>query len=380
VVRTLVRHAGETAAELDERPNRKIDWPIEELSEEDRARVEQARAAFLEERDIDSLTKVMLEVYKPHPELFAEVRRRVQAAVEFPGYVEALHRALLSLSVGALEALVVGLLTQHYRLHPAAVSDLEFTLADLESIGSVDDARELAVTRKVETVSSGGLTQTSDWFDKNLGVGLEALAANADRFTELLQRRHVIMHNAGRVSTAYQRKAPDPYRNLPLGSGLRLDTEYVERAVDELSVVGNRLAMIAWSKWSPAETPALISLVTERLDGLLAEGRWVAVEAIARTLRSFDCSDRVKQIARVQEWHAIKQLHGLEEIEDDVRTWDTSALSPEFGVARALLLDDLDKAFARFGELSPDDRIEVATWALAAPMRNDMRWEADPPG
>jgi hypothetical protein len=76
---------------------------------------------------------------------------------------------------------------------------------------------------------------------------------------------------------------------------------------------------------------------------------------------------------------AIKAMDGLDGIADEISSWDVSALSDRFKLAKACLMGDLDEAFRLLtlltdrDELSTEDLVE---WPLLSEVRNDRRFTA----
>ena len=310
-------------------------------------------------------------------ENFAEFGAALHRAEAAPRHSSILHGSLLAMAVSSFETLVAGVATQHYLLHQGAIgTEKEFTLADLQAFASVDDAIDVAIARRVDNLMRGSIDDWSAWF-RDLGLpGFEALAADYKRFHETVQRRHLVVHNAGRVSRQYQAKVDD---SSTLGEELSIDRDYLERAVDEISVLGNRLLAIAWSKWEPQERSMTADRVKNRSFKLLQDERWLVAEHLAATTAQLAEQDVTRQRAKVNGWIAKLRQQGIDAINDEVVSWDTSALDPIFTVARHALLNEVDELVTVATPLVEDGRLtirELGTWPLFDLVRGDQRFLA----
>jgi hypothetical protein len=97
----------------------------------------------------------------------------------------------------------------------------------------------------------GGLTEWDKWWAKpaQLGCTLQSLSYDANQLVELLQRRHVVTHTAGRASDRYVRLTSS---GVARGELLRVTPEYVRAGLENLSAVGLRLALLTAKKFLPA--------------------------------------------------------------------------------------------------------------------------------
>jgi hypothetical protein len=254
-------------------------------------------------------------------------------------------------------------------------------IARASAFDSLEDAQEDAISKKVDAVLHGDLDEWSKWLKQFPDLNLESLCIDYRTLFELFQRRHVILHNGGRVSRLYLRRMErfgnrEPLVNTPLP----VDDVYLERAFDELEALGALLVAGVWSKAWPKEEPAAIHSLYLRSYDLLLAGRWIAVEKICSIGKKLKSSDEAsRHIFQVNEWVAQKRLRGIDAVLDQVRAWDTSALSLRFTFVQAALADDLDRAFDIVDQLLAAQELELddlLEWPVLEEMRADERFAA----
>lgn len=283
-----------------------------------------------------------------------------------------LNSSLLTLAVAAFENLLAMLVAEHLRRFPGMLEAEEkaFSLADLQGVGSIDDARTVLIEKRVDSFMRKGFDDWSKWAERTLGAGFAELCIDEDSVQEIFQRRHLVVHAGGIVNRMYLERAPIPNSSAPkLGAPLPTTGDYVINALDEFEVLGDLLLFSAWSKWTEGEDRASAKSEFEsRILELMAARRWQVVQRLCEKAAEMDFSASSRLVFKVNRWIAMRHLEEFDdECREDVRNWDTSALAVTFVMARAVLLDEeknalefLEAALAA-GEMSKRD---AETWPL----------------
>jgi hypothetical protein len=255
-----------------------------------------------------------------------------------------LLRAIITELIAALEQMLGRLHASFYTAHPEALgSEKEFSLADLRSFSSVDEAVADAIRNRVDAFLRLGFDDWEAWFKKYLKLNLRDFFRDAARALEVIQRRNVIVHNDGRVSRQYRAAIGDAAPSM--ATVLVTDEAYVNGAIDEILIFGATLAAAAWQKIAPRRDVLEISnqhlhTLTMRL---MLLGRWDAVSGLVTVARAAVAdSDSDKLIYQVNGWLATKRRHGRDAISSDVAKLDVSVAGLRYKVAVALLLDDFE--------------------------------------
>jgi hypothetical protein len=294
-------------------------------------------------------------------------------------HAELVNRSMLITAVAAFETLLTQVLARQFELFPGLVgrSEMQFSLADLEAFGSIEDARAAAIERRVESIMAGDFDEWESWLTNNAKISLSELCIDRAEVIEVFQRRHVAVHNDGRASRAYINKTK---REVPINQRLPVDKAYLNGALDALDVLGVALACVARAKWIKEEKDGAAEALHGVSYDLLERERHAACVKLADVGCGLEAgSDWLRRAMQVNAWIARKEMAGSETIRDEVLAWDVSALAPEFALARAVLLEDLDAAFEMLpGLLDSSAPVSVGTledWPLYAPLRGDPRYE-----
>lgn len=286
-----------------------------------------------------------------------------------------LHGSILVSAVGAFELLVGSLVRYFYSRHPGALSageeGKEFSLADLEGMSSIEEARSLAIERRVERVLFDSLSGWSKWMKKSLDFSFEDLAIDWTQLREAIERRHVVVHNGGRASRIYLERLGDAAAGVDLGDPLLIDEQYLLDTLRQLRVVTVLAVNVAIIKLDTEWADYAVNRVTDATYDFLVKGEDSAVIALCDATLQLRLDDHDKLITRVNRAVARKRS-GDDEARHDLDDVDRSALDPKFQLAIAVIEDDLDLALDLADELFRSQGLDLKAlleWPLLVPLR-----------
>ncbi len=312
---------------------------------------EQVKPSSRRRKSKQTTTTPIGRKFSIHPE---SARLLMRAADHFmaPPRLPILLNALLPMAIGAFEVLVGRLAGVYYVKRPGVLdaSNKEFSLDDLLQFDSIEDARKDAIERRVEALLIQGLDEWSKWFSrKGLDINLSQLSVNWNETVELFQRRHIIVHNAGRVSKRYLDRLSPLYSSsdLPaLGTEPPISTNYVQAALDNVLVLGHlTCAFMERNLFGKKEGGDIGGDLHSLEYKLMRAGKWQPAKKVcqvAQTIKEVPEATRLK--SRCGEWLCDKNLSGLEAVQASITDWDTSTLGLEYKAIKSVLLDRHDDA------------------------------------
>lgn len=287
------------------------------------------------------------------------------------------HNAILISVVAAFESHLSKLAEEYYRAAPDALHKLpreavkEFSLRELQALGSIEDAIEMAIEQRVTALSFGSLADWKNFFSERMNIDLAKISGDWDSIYEAFERRHCIVHSEATASRRYIRNHPDVELREPLSA----DGDYVRRTMERLELLGMLLHMAVWTKFA-LDRQEVVDVIESRAFALLKEGRWEFSLRIYESWQGLPLSQAEQSMAKVNVWIARKNLHGPESIRDEVTTWDVSGSDEIYEFAKLCLVDDIDGAFEMLPMMVERDKVagkELATWPLLSPLREDPR-------
>ena len=296
-----------------------------------------------------------------------------------------LFASLLTAAVGDFEVLFSEIVTFFYHLRPDALKahDAQLTWSEIDSYKSLEDLRVHFIDERVSQLMWKGFDDWMKWLDQQLKIKYSDIALDVLVASEVFQRRHIIVHNGGLVSPQYMTKMSGRADLPALGTRLRVDQQYLDSAINQLTVLGFSIVDRVMRRLAVnAEQEKRID--TDILDltfDLLKAGRWTCVDKIATNALPGIVGEYNRFAVRVNRWIALKRLKGIDSIRDEVAKWDISALENKFRLAQLVLLDD-PSAIDMACVMTRDEEItqeSIDTWPLFENIRDAINDILKPP-
>jgi len=320
------------------------------------------------------------EGYQPIPFVFALSRAQVQE----PSANVLLESLLVSL-VGNFEMQIAMAARTLLNMFPGGLESSErvFTWKEVAQHESLDAFREVVFDRAIDDLMRESASGWFKWFETKHKVKIPAIASDL-QFREVLQRRHVIVHNGSNVSRLYLENLPDLDPRPELGTHLGVDEDYLRRAADALLVAGVSLLANIGRKVLKTDQKGFQDYVCNIPYRMLQDGRYGAAHALTCEFEGAWFDAQYSQLTtQVNQWLALKRLGRFEECREEVVAWDTTVLGPEFRLARLALLDDLEAGHAIVKQIRGTSSLSLAfwfAWPLLAELREYERSLEVPPG
>jgi len=320
--------------------------------------------------------------------LFYSILGEFERASSFGAHRVLLNASILISLVGYFELLVADLVHTFYRTFPeaAANDDKVLSVNQLKSFDSIDEAIDYVVSRRVDDLLRGTLEEWHKFFESRLKIDLRKVVPEWARFSEIIQRRHLIVHAGGEVNRRYLanvdwERLGDPDGPPALGTQLSVDEAYLNCALDIFEVAGVLLCQSVWKKLAPEETDTRLGMLGGLGDVVyrsLLGGRWYIAERLCGWgLQDKRASEHTRLVFKFNRWLAIKRQGRWEEIASEVECLDCSAIQPKFLLSRASLMERADEFFeilpaALNAGVSLED---LQAWPILDEMREDPRFQ-----
>lgn len=301
----------------------------------------------------------------------------IDAALQTMGTSDRLSRisaSLLISLVAEFEVLVANLFGELFRCFPDSTVSKDKTF-NWEYITETDTMAGLKERIIEEAVSAAMYQSYGSWLSKfeTFAVTLPEIA-KAPETTEIFQRRHVIVHNGGRVSALYvDRCKVEPVPRLD--SVLDVSLNYLTNAADHLFAVAARIYSEVVCKIfdTEAERRHLEGILSKNVYELLSHRRF---EALVKAVEAIDverlADPETQEILTVNKWLALKRMNRFEECRSDVEAWDTGDQNIRLRLAKLALLDEIDEGLQLIGEIRGTKDLSIDAWAVW-PLLEELR-------
>ncbi|MEQ1700320.1 MAG: hypothetical protein ABMA25_09425 [Ilumatobacteraceae bacterium] len=287
----------------------------------------------------------LLEEFGPEPWVMRTVdanamflRRRPRVAM--------LRESILVQLVAALELLLAELyrstlFSRQYSKIALGDSNASVHMSALLEATSVEEIIRGLVEERVSAQMYGSIRDWFVWFDRTFGLRAESHLPDAAAFDEVVQRRHVIVHNDCTVSSEYlQRIGAAQARGLKVGDRLHIDDGYLGSAIDHVFVVGVRLASLTRDKLVADTVGALRYLSRATYESMKADQWWRSLHLAESEMLWSKTDKNHAEVAFANRLLSLKRLNGLDSIRSEIEKWDTSILNRRYVIAKHALLED----------------------------------------
>ena len=164
-------------------------------------------------------------------------------------------------------------------------SERNISFKDLMEIGSVEEARQRMIEKEVESVIRDSHAQQIDWLEKKLGTPLRKDLKIWPEFIEICERRNLLSHTDGAVSSQYLavcREHGVDVGGLSVGDNVKITAKYYRRAVTVMLEFGTKLAQVIWRKLLPAEIDKADQQLNGLAYGLITKRRYIEARTFLR--------------------------------------------------------------------------------------------------
>lgn len=285
-------------------------------------------------------------------------------------------RSLVVALVSQFDAFLGSLIRIYYAIHPEALTSSErnVTLAQLESFGSIDAAKEFILEKEVESVLRMSHGEQFEWMENRFGLPLRKGLENWPAFIELTERRNLFVHTSGIVSSQYltvcKKHSVQCEMGVKPGTRLGVDPAYFAKAFECVFEIGVKLSHVFWRKMLPKDrTDADLHLNAVTYE-LLGDGEY----KLAKELLDFACitlktysSEQSRRIFVVNRAQAYKWLGVADEARKIMDAEDWTASSDDFRMADLVLRDKFEDAgelMRKIGGSGDVSRMDYANWPL----------------
>lgn len=290
------------------------------------------------------------------------------------GSLKSISRSLLITVVIEFDKFLSSLIKTIYLVKPEIInsSEAKYTLDQLLSFSSFDDARKFFVDDEVEKIMRKSHSDQFEWLEKVLKVNLRDNLSEWSDIIEITERRNLFVHCDGQVSKQYLRVTElngKDVKKVKLNDVLDVDTEYLVNAIDNLLSASLKITAVVWAKFcSGEEISDAVATINNKLVELLIEGKYQLVACVSNyiltNIKDVRSSTRLTLVINYA--LAYKMMGKEKKCIEIVNQEDWTSASSKYLLARAVLLKKYDDAARHMRATSVDDVSphNYKTWPL----------------
>jgi len=281
--------------------------------------------------------------------------------------------------ISQYDAFLTRLLQAIYEIKPEILngSERNLSFSQLVEMENIRDAREFIIDKEIDTVLRKSHSEQFDYLEKLLAIKLREKLPIWQTFIEVTERRNLLVHCDGNISTQYLKNCKDHNCSIEknkVGERLGVSYDYFIKAYKCLYEIAVKLTHTLWRK--------LLETDLKSADGELND---ICYNLI--TSKSYDLADILLEFAGGQRKFfndALKNISIInaalskylqskkEDTQKILAAKDWSASSDDFKLANAVLNDNYSTAYElmrKIGNNGEVDRSDYKQWPLFSIIR-----------
>jgi hypothetical protein len=314
-------------------------------------------------------------VHRAHGAKLAHSAIRNSDRYRYSDLPRIMEKSLFLSLFSAFDAFTGEVFTALHKCRPALFDKIEraIPLSEVLAASSIEDLKRSVLDREIEAFRRKSYAEQFDQLESWFGLPLKKFS-KWPAFIEASQRRNLLTHCGGIVSEQYRTvciKEGYPIEKLAaVGTRLELGPDYFMPACELMMEVALKLGQTLWRKVLPEE----IKEADKHLLGVVYDALSIEQWARARSFGEFFVGQRAlssdlnRRLAVMNFAIALRNLDDEAELKRILSAHDWSASLPEFQLAEAVLLENIDdainlmKAIGKEGQLLKE--ATYYTWPL----------------
>ncbi|MCT7977617.1 hypothetical protein [Laspinema olomoucense] len=238
--------------------------------------------------------------------------------------------------------------------------DKQISFKQILEFDNLNSVKEHILEKEIETVLRESHTEHFKWLETKLGFNtLRKFDTKVwEDFIELTERRNLFVHCDGIVSSQYvkvcKENSVDNIKSIEVGKTLDVNKKYFHKAYSSIYEISIKLVHTIWRKLRPEEREEADNELNNLCVKLIAEEEY----NLAIILLDFAFTEPIIKPANLQakflftlnKAQTLKWSGQSSKVSELLNKQDWSVCSDEINLAKAVLLDEFDKA-AKFMEL-----------------------------
>jgi hypothetical protein len=287
--------------------------------------------------------------------------------------------------VGAYDLFLSRLIRAIFLARPELLSASErnISLKDLMEIGTIEAAKERIIEKEVEQIIRESHSDQIEWLEKKLGMQLRKDLPIWPEFVELCERRNLLTHTGGVISTQYVtvcRKHNVNLDNTKLGQKLHITPKYYSRSVFVILEFGMKLIQVIWRKILPNEIKEADSVLNKFCYEMILRREYSEAITMLRfglyeMKKHGEEADRRMMVVNLAN---AEKLNGNEtEAERIISGEDWSATTDRFNICVAAVLGNVETVVSMMRNVVTSKSISIAdfrVWPVFETMRSNPRF------
>jgi hypothetical protein len=250
-------------------------------------------------------------------------------------------------------------------------------------IGSIQTARERIVEKEIESLIRESHVKQIRWLENKLGLKVTKDLPIWPEFVEICERRNLLTHTGGVVSSQYLEACREEGHLQPalsIGDRLKSDGQYYRRAVTVFLEFGSKLVQVTWRKILPEQIEDACSSLNELSYRLISKRQYEAASSMLK-FGLFDIpkqgSDAIRKTMVINYANAVKLSGHSEQSLAILNAEDWSASTEKFKICVAAVKDDAETVMSLMKRVVDTEQLTIAdfrSWPVFEKLRTNSKF------
>lgn len=287
--------------------------------------------------------------------------------------------------ISQYDAFLNKLLRELFKIRPEFInnSDRELTFSELVEFKSIEDAKEFIIEKEIECVLRKNHIEQFEYLEKKLNITLRKNLPIWKTFIEITQRRNLLVHCDGIVSSQYLKICNDnkcEIGDTKLNQRLYTKHEYFISAYKCLYELATKLTHTIWRKLLPEDIKSADRGLNDICYELLSGDHF----KLADVLLEFGCNqkthfnDALKNVFVINQSLSIYLQGDKDKAKLLIDTKDWSASSDDFKLAHLVLSENFEDCYELMKKIGNNGEVDMEnykTWPLFSELRKETKFK-----
>lgn len=293
-----------------------------------------------------------------------------------------LYKSSFAMLVSYFDFLVSDLIHYFYQTYPESLSGKErsITLNELRLCHDLSEAVNYVVNKEIDSVLYETLDKQKTYFRSRLRIDTKENIIHWNKLNEVVERRNIIVHNDDKINRRYLKNTdssvvPEKKKDLKEGKKITISPNYFASAFDEVLIAGIILIQCCWRKWRKDDVDSVDSALIKDIYDMLSKEEWTVAEKLGLFSQECKvCNERNRLYLDINYCQSLKWQNKKGELQEELKKFDMSTLSPIYVLALCALKSDRDNFYKNVEKAIIVDKMEKENfmeWPLFRELRED---------
>jgi len=329
-------------------------------------------------KDVDgNITYSVHEIKRKEFQNFHDELRNVVTAFKI------MPKSMMVSLISVYDTFIGNLIEVMFYVKPELLNTLDknISFTEILNFSSIGDLKEEVISKETNSVLRKSHIEQIEYFETKLKITLKSNKELIGEFAEITERRNLFAHNDGKVTNHYINSCKENgyiFNIEPeIGSILKVDKNYFDRAVNCLLEIGIILTHIIWRKLLPKDFDDYDDNFIDITFKLIERSNYQLAINLLEFVLSLKLNDEEdRTIYLINLCQCYKWIGNEKKCRDLIEKQNFWGLCKEkYKIAKHVLLDEYEQVYKLLEKYHKDDNVirkdNIRYWPLFKKLREE---------